>query len=72
MENLSKVESFESFQVSKQVMNQVAGGRTKSFARDSGSGSCHKVIDNNSGEVIKSKPKDRYDRAGKCDEFDNQ
>ncbi|WP_440120434.1 hypothetical protein [Tenacibaculum sp. Ill] len=62
MENLSKVESFESFQVSKQVMNQVAGGRTKVFQEMAGK--CTKVTDNNSGTEIRVKVKDRYE--GKC------
>jgi len=72
MENLSKVESFQSFQISKQAMNQIAGSRTKSFARDYDSQLCHKVIDDNNGVVTKSKPKDRYESAGKCDDFDSQ
>ncbi|WP_440120428.1 hypothetical protein [Tenacibaculum sp. Ill] len=61
MENLSKMESFESFQVSKQSMNQIAGGRTRRFEKQdgyNGNSVCLKIVDNNSGMTIKKKLKD--------------
>jgi hypothetical protein len=58
MENLSTMESFKSFQVSKQSMNKVLGGRTKYFDDIEG---CAKVIDNNYNEITKVKYADRFD-----------
>lgn len=63
MENLSKMESFESFQVSKQSMNQVMGGRTKEWL-EGFDGDCWKMIDNNDGTPRKAKTKPRYEE--KC------
>ncbi|WP_440120433.1 hypothetical protein [Tenacibaculum sp. Ill] len=60
MENLSQIKSFKSFQVSKQSMNQVTGGRSKSFEKEEGTGICLKVIDQ--GGTIKKKHKERFNR----------
>jgi len=51
MQKLSKMESFKSFEISKQSMKKLAGGRTKYFTwSDDAIALCQKVIDENTGE----------------------
>lgn len=68
MKKLSKInrtlfENFSQFKIDNNISSRVLGGRTKDF-EDNGSGGCIKVIDNNDGDTIKVKTKDRYD--GRC------
>ena len=60
MENLSKMESLQSFQISKQTMSKINGARSKHFEKEEGSGICLKVIDQ--GGKIKKKHKERFNR----------
>ena len=63
MKNLLEIESFKSFQITKQGMSQIAGSRSKEFKRVRDT--CIKEIDQ--GGTIKQKAKERYERQGKCD-----
>jgi hypothetical protein len=62
MEKLSKMESFQSFQISKKSMDEISGARTRFFQElEFG---CAKIIDNNDQELQTIKYKDRYE--GRC------
>lgn len=52
--------SFESFQISKQAMSQIAGSRSRSFENREGYNGktyCIKVVDDSGGQIIKEKEK---------------
>ena len=61
MKNLLEIESFKSFQITKQGMSRISGSRSKDF-RFNQDGKCSKIIDQ--GDTTKVKVKARYE--GKC------
>lgn len=68
MQKLSNLESFKNFEISKSNLSQINGARTVTFGwvdtEDGSNSYCGKQVDDNNGEVIKTKVKIRYE--GRC------